>query len=173
MTLARLYVYGFVFYGALVVGGMVVVARLSHAGPHTRLTHEVAENQWIDNADLASIDEADIAQHYALRHMASGDTITPNDVARTQQTAPKPTLAVLASYARERRPKPLMAGDMVRLCLDGVAVTPDAIKVASVACDATTCSATLPLSEVPKPLQDKDAAARLRLVDESNACGGK
>jgi hypothetical protein len=43
-------------------------------------------------------------------------------------------------------------------------------EVASVECEAATCTATLPLPDIPKPLEDAGALARLRLVDASDDC---
>ncbi len=173
MKLADLYLAGFAIYGAIVAGAMDYVARQSGAGPHARLVREVFENDRIGEADLVPVDQAEIARHYARRHMLSGAPITPADVAEQKFPAPKPSVAVLASYDSSTRLEPLKVDDKVRLCLDGVPVQADPVAVAAVECDGPICTATLPLPEIPRVLQEETAVTRLRLVDAADDCGGK
>ncbi len=173
MNLRSPYPIGFLLYGLLVAVGMGVAGWLSNKGPHAMLAHEVAENHFIEDADLVPVDEPKIVHQYAKRHMRIGETITPDDVGDQKSAVEKSTLALLASYAPATRKRPLEPGDKVRLCLDGLPVQLDAVTVVIVECDATACAATLPLPDIPKALQDKEALARLRLVDGADNCGGK
>lgn len=172
MTLVRLYLIGFGLYGVVVVVGMVAASRQIGAGPHTRLVREVSENQWIEDADVASIDQGDIVRHYARRHMTIGEGITPDDVAAKQTPSPKPSLAIFVSYKKAARRKPLTAGDTVRVCLDSTPLSLDAMKILTVDCGADACTIIVPVPAIPKSLRDQDALSRLRVVDASDDCKG-
>lgn len=174
MTLARLYVLGFIGYGIAVAIGMLWASHLSGAGPHAKLKREVAENEYIEAGDLTPVDEADIARHYARWHMNAGDKITAADVSSERRPASKSSLAVVASYPLLKNRKPLRPGDNVRLCLDGKPLLPDAVPVETVECDASSCAAMVLMKDIPKDLNSEGALTRLRVaVDLSDDCSGK
>jgi hypothetical protein len=172
VTLTRLYLIGFVLYGALVTGGMIWVFQHAATGPHTMLAHDVLENQLIKSDDVISADQADIVGHYARRRILAGRTITPDDVTEKRASL-NPSLAVLVSYDRASQAKPLTAGDRVFVCLDNAPIAQESFEVDAVVCDDQKCAATIALKDVPKALQDDGAPKRLRLTDAVDQCKKK
>jgi hypothetical protein len=173
LRLYVLYLAGFLLYGAAVAAGMGWAYRHAPGPPHSLLVHEAYEGEQIKDEDLVSVDSDKIVGRYLQRHIGPGQPITPDDVTEKRTLALSPTLAVVASYDPTGRARPLTAGDRVYLCVDGSLVGHDPLEVEAVACENQKCSATIALKEIPKTIQDAEAAKKVILVDLPENCKKK